>query len=37
MIASVDAIVNATTVRGPRYNAKTQAEIDTEEIKALRE
>jgi aryl-alcohol dehydrogenase-like predicted oxidoreductase len=37
MIASVDAVVNATTVSGPRYNAKNQAEIDTEEIDALRE
>ncbi len=36
-IASVDAVVNATTVSGPRYNAKTQAEIDTEEIDAYRE
>jgi aryl-alcohol dehydrogenase-like predicted oxidoreductase len=36
-IASVDAVVNATTVSGPRYNAKTQAEIDTEEIDASRE
>jgi aryl-alcohol dehydrogenase-like predicted oxidoreductase len=34
MIASVDAVVNATTVSGPRYNARTQAEIDTEEIDA---
>jgi hypothetical protein len=32
MIASVDAAVNASTVSGARYNAATQAEIDTEEI-----
>ncbi len=32
IIASVDAVVNASTVSGPRYNAATQAEIDTEEI-----
>jgi aryl-alcohol dehydrogenase-like predicted oxidoreductase len=37
MIASVDAVVNAATVSGPRYNAATQAEIDTEELDALRE
>jgi aryl-alcohol dehydrogenase-like predicted oxidoreductase len=37
LIASVDAVVNATTVSGPRYNAKNQVEIDTEEIDALRE
>lgn len=34
VIASIDSVVNATTVSGPRYNAKTQAEIDTEEIDA---
>lgn len=31
-IARVDAIVNPRTVSGPRYNAQTQAEIDTEEL-----
>ena len=30
-LAAVDALVNPTTVSGPRYNAQTQAEIDTEE------
>jgi aryl-alcohol dehydrogenase-like predicted oxidoreductase len=32
MVSRVDDIVNASTVSGPRYNAATQAEIDTEEI-----
>jgi aryl-alcohol dehydrogenase-like predicted oxidoreductase len=32
LVAKVDGIVNASTVSGPRYNATTQAEIDTEEI-----
>jgi hypothetical protein len=36
MIGSVDALINQTTVSGPRYNAATQAEIDTEEIDASR-
>jgi len=36
LIARIDAVVNATTVSGPRYNARNQAEIDTEEIDALR-
>ncbi len=30
--AAVDALVNPRTVSGPRYNAETQAEIDTEEL-----
>ena len=32
IISRIDEVVNATTVSGPRYNATTQAEIDTEEI-----
>lgn len=32
IISRVDMLINATTVSGPRYNAATQAEIDTEEI-----
>jgi aryl-alcohol dehydrogenase-like predicted oxidoreductase len=32
IVARVDELINATTVSGPRYNATTQAEIDTEEI-----
>lgn len=32
IIARVESVINASTVRGPRYNAATQAEIDTEEI-----
>lgn len=32
MISSVDDVINASTVSGPRYNATTQAEIDTEEL-----
>jgi aryl-alcohol dehydrogenase-like predicted oxidoreductase len=32
MVSRVDGIVNASTVSGPRYNATTRAEIDTEEI-----
>jgi len=32
IIDQVDATINASTVSGPRYNATTQAEIDTEEI-----
>lgn len=32
IIDQVDATINASTVSGPRYNAATQAEIDTEEI-----
>lgn len=34
LIDEVDAVINASTVSGPRYNAATQAEIDTEEIVA---
>lgn len=34
MVSRVDSVVNASTVSGPRYNAVTQAEIDTEEIAA---
>ncbi|MEO8923833.1 MAG: aldo/keto reductase [Caldimonas sp.] len=30
--ARVDAVINRDTVTGPRYNANTQAEIDTEEF-----
>jgi len=32
LVSRVDNIVNASTVSGPRYNAATQAEIDTEEV-----
>lgn len=32
IIRQVDSIINSSTVSGPRYNAATQAEIDTEEI-----
>lgn len=32
VMSRVDQLINATTVSGPRYNAATQAEIDTEEI-----
>lgn len=32
MIDKVDQLINPSTVSGPRYNAATQAEIDTEEI-----
>ncbi len=32
LVSRVDGIVNASTVSGPRYNAATQAEIDTEEV-----
>lgn len=31
-LAQVDALINQRTVTGPRYNASTQAEIDTEEF-----
>ena len=31
VLDAVDALVNLKTVRGPRYNAATQPEIDTEE------
>ncbi len=33
-LARLDALINPSTVRGPRYNAATQAEIDTEELAA---
>ncbi len=33
-IARLDALINERTVTGPRYNAATQAEIDTEEFAA---
>jgi hypothetical protein len=32
VLARLDAVVNPRTVSGPRYNATTQQEIDTEEI-----
>jgi hypothetical protein len=32
IIERVDSVINSSTVSGPRYNASTQAEIDTEEI-----
>ena len=31
MLARLEALINPATVSGPRYNAATQAEIDTEE------
>jgi aryl-alcohol dehydrogenase-like predicted oxidoreductase len=31
-IARLDALINQRTVSGPRYNATTQTEIDTEEF-----
>ena len=31
-LARLDALINERTVTGPRYNAATQAEIDTEEF-----
>ncbi|HZV92402.1 MAG TPA: aldo/keto reductase [Caldimonas sp.] len=34
LLARVDATINRHTVKGPRYNATTQAEIDTEEFPA---
>ena len=33
-MARLDALINRHTVSGPRYNAVTQAEIDTEEFAA---
>ncbi|PLX37670.1 MAG: aldo/keto reductase [Hyphomicrobiales bacterium] len=33
-VARLDALINEKTVIGPRYNAKTQTEIDTEEFAA---
>ncbi len=32
MLETVDEAINSSTVSGPRYNAATQTEIDTEEI-----
>ncbi len=32
VLAGVDALINASTVVGPRYNAAVQTEIDTEEF-----
>lgn len=32
LVVRVDDVVNASTVSGPRYNATTQTEIDTEEL-----
>jgi aryl-alcohol dehydrogenase-like predicted oxidoreductase len=32
VVARLDALINQRTVHGPRYNATTQAEIDTEEF-----
>lgn len=32
IIAALDKAINQNTVQGPRYNAKTQLEIDTEEF-----
>ena len=32
VLDSADALINDATVRGPRYNPQTQAEIDTEEF-----
>jgi aryl-alcohol dehydrogenase-like predicted oxidoreductase len=31
-LAQLDALINTRTVSGPRYNAATTAEIDTEEV-----
>ncbi|WP_395671297.1 aldo/keto reductase [Phenylobacterium sp.] len=33
-LAKLDELINPRTVEGPRYNAATQAEIDTEELPA---
>ena len=35
VLAAVDALINLQTVQGPRYNATTQPEIDTEEFNAV--
>ena len=32
IVARLDALINQHTVVGPRYNAATQTEIDTEEF-----
>ena len=34
LLARIDAAINRHTVKGPRYNVATQAEIDTEEFPA---
>jgi aryl-alcohol dehydrogenase-like predicted oxidoreductase len=34
VLGRLDDLINPRTVRGPRYNAATQAEIDTEELAA---
>lgn len=34
LIEQIESAINSSTVSGPRYNAATQAEIDTEEIVA---
>jgi aryl-alcohol dehydrogenase-like predicted oxidoreductase len=34
VMATLDALINPQTVAGPRYNAATQTEIDTEELEA---
>jgi aryl-alcohol dehydrogenase-like predicted oxidoreductase len=34
VLGRLDELINPRTVRGPRYNAATQAEIDTEELAA---
>ena len=36
LLAAVERIVNPDTVSGARYNAETQAEIDTEELPQIR-
>ncbi len=36
LVARLDALINAQTVSGPRYNTATQAEIDTEVFPAER-
>jgi aryl-alcohol dehydrogenase-like predicted oxidoreductase len=35
VLARLDALINASTVSGPRYPANVQAEIDTEEVEAV--
>ena len=32
VLSALDALINQRTVSGPRYNAATQTEIDTEEF-----
>ena len=36
LAASIEALINASTVSGPRYAAETLAEIDTEEFPPAR-